>query len=221
MNSNEYSFENNYGYSEDSSNEISEESMLRLNANDLAEITRKFSGLKSDGKPKASLSYCAYDFDAPEDDVDKSTICFPEPSRIELSIDKATGFYTLDVIFKDEKDPTLKMMWARLQRHKSNEVYQCDKTWIFYMKLMEENDVAEGALFTADILNPLSFYLIRTVPDQYIEDYEVESGVYCGGNTIRFLLHRDLVTFQYEDIDLSDIDNEDENGEDTDDDWVE
>lgn len=177
-----------------------EDHILRLNANDLAEITRKFSGLKPDGKPKASVSYCAYDFDAPEDDIDKNTVCFPETTRIEFSVDKVTGFYTLDLIFKDSEEATLKMMWARLQKHKSNETYLCDKTWIFYMKLMEDEESAEGTQFTADILNPLAFFLIRTVPNQDVEDFEVEPGVFTGGNTIRFLLHRDLVTFQYEDV---------------------
>ena len=100
------------------------------------------------------------------------------------------------------------MMWARLQKHKSNETYLCDKTWIFYMKLMEDEESAEGTQFTADILNPLAFFLIRTVPNQDVENFEVEPGVFTGGNTIRFLLHRDLVTFQYEDVESVDEDME-------------
>lgn len=191
----------NYEYDYNTETQETEQ-ILRLNAGDMAEIASRMSGLRRDGSAKVSVSYSAYDFEAPEDDAEKNKISFADIARAELSVDKVTGFYTLDLVFKNSDDATLKMMWAALQRHKSNEVFQCDKTWIFYIKLIEEEneDESEEMLFTADILNPLAFYLIRTIPNQLEFDYEVEQGVYCGGNTIRFLLHRDLVTFQYENV---------------------
>lgn len=190
-------FEN---YDATNNNDVEENPILRLNADDMADICRRLSGLKFDGSPKVSVSYCAYDFEAPEDDPDKDTIYFADITRAELSLDKMTGFYVLDLSFKDAEDPSLKLMWARLQKHKSNETYLCDKTWIFFIKLIEDEESAEGTAFAADILNPLVFYLIRRVPNEDVSDYEVEPGVFTGGNTIRFLLHRDLVTFQYEDV---------------------
>lgn len=183
---------------------LNESSELRLNAKDLVEVTSHFSGLKPDGTPKAFLNYSAYDFDVPEDDIDKNTISSANPVRIELCLDRMTGFYIMDIIFQDENDISLKLLWAKLQKHKSNETYLGDKMWIFFIKLIENlsDDELEHTtgVYSADILNPLCFYLIRTIPDQKVEDYEVEPGVFSGGNTIRLLLHSDLVTFQYEDM---------------------
>lgn len=212
--SNEFEFEETF----ESVNENAAESetpigvQLNLTPKDIAEFTRRFSGLKKDGKAKAVVSYSAYDFDAPEDDADKDSIFYTEPARIELSIDQFIGFYTLDFIYKDEKDPSLKTFWARLQNHKSNEVYMGDKKWIFYIKIVEDNKDVEkesGIVYTVDILNPIAFFLIRTIPDDYVKDYLVAPNTYCGGNTVRMLLHNDLVTFSYEESYV----NEDENVE--------
>lgn len=179
-----------------------DEQKIEMDIRSTAEIAQHFSGLRPDGSPKAILHYCAYDFGAPDDDIDKQTISVARPARAELSLDRLTGFYTLDLVFPDENDLSLKLLWQKLQKHRSNETYRSDTTWIFYIKMFENLTDEElefsNTVYTADILNPLAYFLVRTVPDQKVQDYPVEPGIYSGGNTIRMLLHRDLVTFQYE-----------------------
>lgn len=196
---------------------------VELKDTDIAEVAVKFSGLRPDGSPKAIANYCAYDQDSPEDDFDRNLIGDIECNRVELTLDRMTGFYTLDFVFDSPNNKSLKLFWSRLQRHKMNETYESDKLWIFFIKLVQNTsngELGDRVLFSANILNPLAFFLIRTVPEEEAKDYLVDTGVYCGGNTVRLLLHRDLVTFQYEEIDTDewgvDTDNEEfsESGDD-------
>ncbi len=213
-----------------------------LSPKEVADIAQHFSGMKADREPKGLLSYSFYDFDAPDNDIDKQTIFVVKGARLELSMDHMTGFYILDVIFNSSANMSLRDLWAHLQRHKSNQVYAGNKTWICFMKLIQnlsdEEEAKSTTTFTANIMNPLSFYLIRTIPieDEYGMDsvyenkdtdseedkdslvrenkgYEVENddGSFCEGNTIRILLHPSLVQFQYE----SDSDAEPESSDET------
>ena len=187
---------------------------LEMNEKDIAELATRFSGFKPDKTAKAMLTYCAYDNDSPEDDMDRNTFGSIENARVELSLDQMNGFYTLDVIFDSPENQSLKLFWARLQKHKLNETYTPEKLWIFFIKLIENLDdeqiEKQGVVMSANVLNPLAFYLIRTISDDKVPDFEVEPGVYSGGNTVRLLLHKDLVTFQYDSINL--VDEEDEDG---------
>lgn len=175
--------------------------VMLLTQKDIAEYTFKFSGLSKEGKPKSYLTYNCYEFNEENLSEEKETIYYADAKRIELSIDRMNGFYTLDLIFDSCENTTLKMLWARLQKHKSNEVYQADKTWIFYMKLAQDDELLEdSAIYTANIFNPLAFYLIRSVSNEEVKDFEIEENVFSGGNTIRFLIHPDLLTFQFEEL---------------------
>lgn len=196
-----------------------------LSPKEVADVAQHFSGMKAGKEPKGLLSYSFYDFDAPDNDIDKQTISVAKGARLELSMDHMTGFYILDVIFDSSANMSLRDLWAHLQRHKSNEVYAGNKTWICFIKLIQnlsdEEEAKSSTTFTANIMNPLSFYLIRTIPiedeygmDSIYEDedtdkstpvrknrgFEVENddGSFCEGNTIRMLLHPSLVQFQYE-----------------------
>jgi len=180
------------------SNLSEEEKIMHLTVNDCAELASRFSGMNPDKTPKAALAYQSYDFHADEDSSEKDSVFHVNANRIEMSLDQINGFYTLDIIFDSCEDITLKTMWARSQKHHSNEVYQPDKTWIFYVKLVTQMPNDEGMVLTADILNPLAIYLIRRTPNELVPDYPVLDGGYSGGNTIRMLLHPELVTFRYE-----------------------
>lgn len=189
---------------------VDEQNVLELNEKDMAKYALRFSGLKADRTAKSLVSYCSFDNDAPEDDLDKNSFGSLENARVELTLDQMSGFYLLDLIFDNPNNQTLKLLWAKLQRHKQNETYSPDKLWIFFIKLIENLDdeqmKKQGTVMSANILNPLAYFLIRTVPDEMIEDYQVEPNVFCGGNTIRLLLHKDLVTFQYDTVELLDDD---------------
>ena len=114
--------------------------------------------------------------------------------RIEMTYDKVSGFYTMDLIFKpDSKD--LKLMWAAIQKHRLNVVYEPEKTWIFLFEIEEIGEEGATEIIVADILNPLVSYLVRKVPDEQAIPFGVEGNATCGGNTIRCLLHPDLVSF--------------------------
>lgn len=195
--------------------DFTESNALELNEKDISEMARRFSGIKQGRDPKAVATYCAYDNDSPEDDFDRNTLGSLDNVRIELSLDQLNGFYTLDFIFDDPQNLTLKLFWAKLQKHKMNETYNPEKLWIFFIKLIENIDGDElekrDSVLSVNILNPLAFYLVRTVPDSAVVDYEVEPGVFCGGNTVRMLLHKDLVTFQYDTIDFVDEENDSQN----------
>lgn len=177
---------------------------VEMSEKDLSEIMLRFSGIDENGVPKSVVTYSAYDYDAPEDDPDKNNVFTAEDAKVELSVDWRTGFYTLDLIFDSPENRFLKMMWAKLQRHKSNEVYMGDKLWVFYISLMETGSALSGEknkdVFVANIMNPVLFFLTRQVPNQDAgEEFETElgSGCYLGGNCIRMLLHKDLVKFKY------------------------
>lgn len=188
-------------FPEEESSEKKEE--IVLGANDIYEITKRFSGLSADGSPKATISYCAYEFNSPDDDVDRNNIRSIDNARIELSLDKSTGFYTMDLIFDNSDNTDLKLLWSSLQHHKSNETFFGDKMWIFYMNLMEKDSAYEENVFTANVLNPVMFFLTRQIPNQEVEEEEYEKGMFVGGNVIRFLLHKDLVSFQYMNVNES------------------
>ena len=174
---------------------------MELTVNDMVRYASMMSGLKADGTPKSILSYASYDFDAPDNDPEKDEFYFCRPKRIDLSLDKVNGHYLMDVVFDDCEEKSLKMFWARLQRHRMNEIYASDKTWVFYMKLVQDEDNPEsGVVYTANMFNPLAYFLIRTVPNEVVRDYEVDTGVHSGGNTVRLLFHPNLVTFEYEDV---------------------
>lgn len=185
---------------EDNNEQLQNKDTIELNAKDIFEITTKFSGIGENKEPKSVVTYCAYDFDAPEDDVDKNSIYYVKEARVELSFDHKTGFYTMDLIFDNPDNKELKLFWARLQKHKSNETFLGDKLWIFYINLTE-NDFSEsdnGNVFTASIMNPLLFFLTRKTPDQMLSTEEpLEDDMLQGGNCIRMLLHKDLVSFRY------------------------
>lgn len=183
---------------------------VTLSTHDIADITQKFSGISADGLPKTTVSYCAYDFHSPEDDPDRNNVHIIEDARVELFLDQTNGFYSMDLIFDQPDNKNLKLLWSSLQKHRSNEVYRGDKMWIFYINLLENPSIESNVVFTGHILNPLMFSLTRQVPNQNLpEDMEneIESGIFQGGNVIRFVLHKDLVSFQYESFELEENEN--------------
>lgn len=175
--------------------------VVEASQKDIYNIMSRFSGLDENGVPKATVTYCAYNADAPEEEIEKQPVYTAEEAKVELSVDWKTGFYTLDLIFDDPDNRFLKMMWANLQKHKSNETFDGEKLWIFYISLIENNSVVnengDSDVFIANIVNPLLFFLTRQVPNQEIFNEEEEANVFYGGNCIRMLLHKDLVTFKY------------------------
>ena len=180
-----------------------------LDETGLGLFTSALSGRTPDGRSKAKISYQAYALEDPQDSADRSRIYTLSTACAELSIDqKNPGFFVLDVIFQSCHDPELKLFWARLQQHKRNIAQNPEKTWIFYINLLEMASVSvrsdhEDLLVTGNVLNPLIFYLTREVPNQMIEENQEkrihrdqESDELQGGNIVRMLIADNLVQFQ-------------------------
>lgn len=173
-----------------------------MSQKDLVEVMARFSGFDEEGVPKSLVSYCSYNADSDPEEIENGPVFEAEDAEVELSLDWKTGFYTLDLIFDDPDNRCLKMMWASLQKHRENEIKEGDKPWIFYINLLETNPLVreDGGtdVFMVNIINPLIFFLTRQVPNQDVfVEYEDEGHVFYGGNCIRMLLHKDLVTFKY------------------------
>lgn len=189
-------------FNKETDGEEQKDTKTELDQKEVYEIMQRFSGLDENGVPKATVSYCSYNADAPDEEIAQSPVYLAEEAMVELSMDWKTGFYTLDLIFNDPDNRFLKMMWANMQKHKSNEVYDGEKLWVFFINLIENNSIVKedgsSDIFMANIINPVLFFLTRQVPNQDVfVEYEDEGNVFYGGNCIRMLLHKDLVTFKY------------------------
>jgi hypothetical protein len=206
---------------------ISEE-VTMLDETGLGRFTGALSGRNENGESKVQVSYQSYALEEPEDSPDKTRIYTVSNAACELSIDKKNpGFFVLDIIFQSYNDPELKLLWARLQRHKANIAKDPAKTWIFYINLLEKASVSvrteeRDVLVMGNVFNPLIYYLTREVPNQVIEEDQERritekdelTGTrktvdIQGGNIIRMLIADNLVQFQIR----SDVDTQEIKGE--------
>ena len=177
----------------------------------IAEYASYFTGTKEDGEPKGYLTYMSYDNGVPEDDPSKSEGHILEGATLSLSVDPLTGFYLLDVNFTSADNTSLKTFWARLQEFRQRQMEEPEKLWIFYIELLENFEEDDEVIYTVRIVNPLAYYLIRSVPNEGVpNEFEVENGIFSGGNTVRLLLSREFVEFAYETGDGEDYSYESE-----------
>lgn len=190
-----------------------------IDENTVARFLRALSGRTEDGLGKAVISYQSYAMEDAEDSEEKNRVYSLNNACVEFSLDrKNPGFFTLDIIFRSYDDPELKIFWSRLQKHKRNMALEGEKTWIFYINLLERESVTyqtetQDTLITANVFNPLIYYLTREVPNMLTTEKEMNRGEGVeelqGGNIIRMLIAEELVTFQVNsEIDTSNIKGE-------------
>lgn len=176
-----------------------------LSREEIAQFCRRFSGKNEAGENKAVVSYQFFDFDEPENSVNKQSIYSMSRPSLELSFDiKNPRFYTLDIIFQSYTDPELKMFWGRLQRFKRSIVTQGEKTWIFYINVLERDSISlqsenQDTLLIANILNPTIFTLTREIPEYMSTDNIDIDNQLTGGNIVRMLIPIEYVTFEITD----------------------
>lgn len=199
------------------------EEVTMLDETGLGRFTEALSGKTPEGESKVQISYQSYALEEPEDSPDKNKIYTLTKASAEISIDKKNpGFFVFDVIFPSYTDPELKLFWARFQNHRRNIARNPEKTWIFYVNIMEKASVSvdtksRDILVMGNVFNPLIGYLTREVPNQMIEEDQErrvrdENGKTVelqGGNIVRMLVADSLVQFQIRgDIDTQEIKGE-------------
>ena len=172
------------------------------NENEIIELIQHITGKTETGLPASVIGYQTYaleDADSPEVNV---PIYTTSKAHIEMYFDKMYPmFYDVDFIFPSADEPELKLMWGNLQRFKKNQINKSDKTWVFYINVLGTNDVTvqtseQDILVTANIFNPILFYLTREMPSYRCQDnFNETDNEYYGGNIIKMLVPKEFVTF--------------------------
>ena len=185
--------------------DFAEDTPTELSRAELAEFTRRLSGRNEDGESKVILSYQSYAIEDEEGSVGKETVYTSSKCHVELSLDvNNPQYFVMDIVFRGYDEPELKMLWGRLQKFKRSVATNLEKTWVFYMNLLEKASISKRTdqgdlLFTADIINPLLFYLTRETPDFLCTETRSDEGELYGGNVIRMLIPTEFVTFKIRD----------------------
>ena len=168
----------------------------------------KLSGQNRFGESNCGISYQCYA--AEDDNDDRETVYTVSRGYCRFSMDKMNpGFVTLDIVFKSYSDPELRLLWGRLERFKKNISEFPEKTWIFYMNVVDAEGVRlnDEDIMTVHIVNPLIWYLTRENPDQLSDEVSVEEELQ-GGNILRMLLNTEGIALRYENLDIPAIEAE-------------
>lgn len=176
-----------------------QEDFHELTETELSQYISRISGKTDTGLAKTEITYQAYDYDAPENDMNKNQIYHVTNAEVQISRNKLyDNLFVIDFIFKSCDDMELKLFWNRLQAHLKNESTDADKRWIFYINLLERAGVTmeakEYKLLTAHIYNPIVCYLTRSLPSDQVKETMVGNEIQ-GGNIVRMLVVNDLLTF--------------------------
>lgn len=170
---------------------------------------REVIGTNENGEPKVTIKYRTYALEDPEDSEGKETIydisahtslevgmtpigTTAEPS-LDISMDPSVpGFYTVDIIFDSFDNPELKFLWAKLQQFKKKLVTEPNKSWLFFLLLQETAKDEKNRQLRINVLNPVLFYLTRSIPGTLSTDEVTEYDGLQGGNVIRMLIQESL-----------------------------
>lgn len=190
-------------------------SNVNLDGTHINDFINRLSGIDPvSGHPKATISYQAYDFDAPDTDINKQRVYQLLNTEIQISRNRRyNDLYTIDFIFKNSDDTELKLFWGRLQQHLKNQSRYSDKDWVFYINLLEKASVSlqtieNDTLLIGNIVNPIMFYLTREIPNLEVRDSWISNEL-IGGNIVRMIVSKGNLTFNLlNDIDTSSIKGE-------------
>ena len=167
----------------------------------------ELSGKDADGMPLATISYQCYAMED-DDNAPSKTVSYTLTTPwAQLWIDKMHPEYVcLDVAFRSADDPELRMMWNRLNRHIRNMSKNPEKTWIFYIRVLDNAStrIGQSEIKVAHIVNPLMFFLTRELPTVEAHNEETEFGLQ-GGNIIRMLIPVETVNIEVSPNEVYDI----------------
>lgn len=188
---------------------------------EIAEIIEHITGKNEDGKPASVIGYQFYALEDVENPDIPVQIYNISKAFVEIYFDKTYPmFYDINFIFPTAEDMELKLMWGNLQRFKKNQIKEPNKTWTFYINVLGAKDVTlqttnPDILVTANIFNPIMFYLTRQIPNFLCQDnFNQDENEFYGGNVIKMLVPRELVTFDIRnDIDTNELKGEVESEE--------
>ena len=178
-----------------------------LTSEQLSDFLSRISGKHPDGSAKSLITYKSYNFDGFEDDPDRDRIIYADNAYINVYLHNSIGnMYVVDIIFPSATDLQLKHMWNDLTKHMEDETKYPDNRWIFYINVLEKQSVSdmnnyEECALTANILNPVIFFLTRQQPDMLCDD-KMQNGHLQGGNMIRMIVPNELLTFSVSDPQL-------------------
>lgn len=170
----------------------------------------ELSGKDGDGRPLATISYQTYFLEEEEHSTAKE-LSYPLTTPwVQIWIDKLNpGFVGVDIAFRSFDDPELRLMWNRLNRHIRNMSKEPEKTWIFYIKILDNASLnpLSKEIKMMHIINPSIFFLTRETPTMLATNSESNYGLQ-GGNIIRMLVPEESVSIDIspnEDYDLDTI----------------
>lgn len=210
-----YEYNGETPWDENTSGKEKKQETTYLKPGEIAQFCMALSGKDENGDSNSVVSYMSYALEDPEDSIQRTSIYGAKNASVELAFNKQDPrFFILDIIFKSYDDPELKLMWGRLQQFKRNWVAHPDKTWIFYIQLLERHGVSiqtieKDKLVTGNLFNPTFYHLTREVPNYLATENVSADGELYGGNVIRMLIPTELVDFEIsDDLDTSEIKGE-------------
>lgn len=166
---------------------------------------------KEQGVQKVVLSYKSYNMDSLESDPDREIVYTAAEASVNIyNSDKFNDLLTVDICFTDSNSTQLRMLWNNLQKFLQNRTKYPQGQWIFYFNILEKestlntNEDGISDVLICNLLNPIIFYLTREKPDTPAKDEEVD-GQMLGGNIIRMLFTKPLVTFELSSIDVGTV----------------
>ncbi len=185
---------------------VQDAQLLGLTYDAVMHYAERLSGKDVDGKPKSVVGYQFFADEDSDDSDAKNTIYSITKGVITLSMCKLNqNFYVLDVAFPSASEPELKLLWGRLQQFRRKQITEPEKTWLFYLNIMETGNIStqsvdNDVLLICNVFNPTLFLLTREAPEYLCEDRkDDESSAMYGGNVVRMLIPTPLLTFQEND----------------------
>ena len=191
------------------SNEITSNEITNNNeVSDFEKYCAKISGKDADGKPLVTISYQCYALEDDENSPSKQVSYTLTTPWTQIWVDKLNpGYVGMDIAFRSFDDAELRLLWGRLNRHIRNMSKEPEKTWIFYIKILENASlsVVSKEVSMVHAMNPSICFITRETPTMQANNSESEYGLQ-GGNIVRMLIPSDLVNIEVtpnEELDLA------------------
>lgn len=158
----------------------------------------EMSGKDVNGKPLAIVSYQCYTMEESEDSTAKQVSYSLTTPYVQLWVDKLhPGYIGLDIVFRSFDDSELRLLWGRLNRHVRNMSKEPDKTWVFYLRILDNASLSNDSeeIRIVHLVNPTLFFLTRETPFVESTDSESDFGLQ-GGNIVRMIIPEELANIE-------------------------
>lgn len=189
---------------------------ILLSVKDYKEFCDRLTGYLDSGKTKAIP--CYQTFIAKENEginSDNEIVYTLNNAVIEISLDELhPELAVISIRFKSFDDPELRLLWARIQKWRTNMSKPQDNNGvpIFLFSFTERESFGtydgeeEIAILSCEVINPLLCYITREVPTMEATDILNDRDEHIGGNVIKLLCDTNYITFSLrDDINTKDI----------------